>query len=97
MKEWGKFRKLYGTQRWRKLAKAQLVREPLCWRCEKAGRVTPATVCNHTNGHPADETEEQFWAGPFDSQCAKCHSGDQAREERGGVVIKGCDADGWPI
>lgn len=91
-----KFAHLYRTARWQRIRAQQLAREPLCWRCEQRGKLTAATVCNHTNGHPAGETEEQFWAGPFDSQCAACHSGDQARVEQG-KAIRGCDAAGWPL
>lgn len=90
-----RFAHLYRTARWQRVRAAQLAAHPLCWRCESRGRITAATVCNHTKGHPEGETEEQFWRGPFDSQCATCHSGDQAREERG-KGEKGCDASGWP-
>ncbi len=91
-----KFAHLYRTARWQATRRQQLDREPLCCRCKRRGKDTLATVCNHTNGHPAGETEEQFWAGPFDSQCAPCHSGDTAREEQG-KAAKGCDASGWPL
>ena len=91
------FAHLYGTARWQRTRKTQLEREPLCSKCKARGHVTVATVCNHTNGHPAGETEEMFWSGPFDSQCANCHNVDQARLERGAVQVRGCDEDGWPI
>lgn len=91
------FSRLYRTARWQRTRKAQLEREPLCSRCAARGVITAATVCNHTNGHPAGETEEQFWGGPFDSQCATCHSGETARIERGATMVKGCDEDGWPL
>lgn len=91
------FAHLYGMARWQRTRKAQLDREPLCSRCKARGHVTVATVCNHTNGHPAGETEDMFWRGPFDSQCADCHNTDQARLERGAVHIRGCDDDGWPV
>ncbi len=91
------FKHLYGTARWKRLRRAQLEREPLCSMCAKRGRVTEATVCNHTLGHPDGETEDQFWSGPFDSQCNDCHNGDTARIERGATQLKGCDDDGWPI
>lgn len=91
------FKHLYGTARWKRVRRTQLDREPLCSLCAKRGRVTEATVCNHTHGHPDGETEEQFWSGPFDSQCNDCHNGDTARIERGATQLKGCDDDGWPI
>lgn len=93
---WGKFRRLYGTQRWRRLAKKQVALEPLCAMCAKLDRATEAEVCDHVNGHPDDETEEQFWSGPFQSLCKGCHDGAKKREENGRPLV-GCDADGWPI
>ena len=87
---------LYGTARWKRTRARQLAKEPLCWRCVKRGLVVEATVCNHTKGHPIGETEGQFWSGPFDSQCATCHSGETAREERGRPLIA-CGVDGWPV
>lgn len=90
-----KFAHLYRTARWQATRKRQLDKEPLCWRCMKRGQTVAATVCNHTNGHPEGETEAQWWAGPFDSQCSGCHSSAQAREERG-KGEKGCDESGWP-
>ncbi len=91
------FAHLYGTARWQRTRKAQLDREPLCRFCERRGLVVLATVCNHVNGHPAGETEQQFWEGPFNSLCADCHNSDQTRMERGAKQIRGCDADGWPV
>lgn len=90
-----KFAHLYRTARWQATRKRQLDKEPLCWRCKGRGLTVAATVCNHTNGHPEGETEAMFWSGPFDSQCGPCHSGDQARAEKG-KGEKGCDASGWP-
>ena len=91
-----RFKHLYRTARWQRIRKAQLQAHPLCSQCQMAGRVTAATVCNHTLGHPADETEEMFWAGPFDSQCAACHSGVTARQERTGRIVGG-DVGGWSL
>lgn len=95
-RERGKYKHLYGTQRWRKQAKAYIAANPLCVMCSKRGRVQAATVCDHVNGHPANETEAQFWAGPFQSLCAEHHNSDKRREENGRPRIA-CDADGWPI
>ena len=79
------WRKLYGTARWQRTAKAQLDTEPLCAMCLAAGRVTPATVCDHID--PASKlTEEGFFAGPFQSLCDqapwRCHSRVKQLEER---------------
>lgn len=39
--------KLYNTTRWRNLRNAYLMEHPLCERCEKEGRITPATDVHH--------------------------------------------------
>lgn len=93
----GRFSANYRTAKWQRVRRFQLDREPLCKFCERRGLVVLATVCNHVNGHPAGETEQQFWEGPFNSLCADCHNSDQARLERGGKQIRGCDEDGWPV
>lgn len=90
------FAHLYGTARWQRVRARQLASEPLCAYCDRRGKVTAATVCDHVNGHPAGETEEMFWTGPFRSLCASCHSGTKALEERG-KREKGCNVDGWPL
>lgn len=90
------FSRLYKTYKWQQIRRRQLDKEPLCWRCKEKGFITEATVCNHTRGHPKGETERMFWEGPFDSQCAECHSGDQQRQELGSGP-KGCGVDGWPL
>ena len=91
-----RFRHLYRTARWLGIRARQLAAHPLCAYCEREGRVTAATVCDHVDGHPAGETETKFFAGPFQSLCATCHSGAKAREEAGRPV-KGCGPDGWPL
>lgn len=94
-KDYGKFRALYRTNRWKKISLAQRAREPLCRNCRSRGLIVVGTTCDHVYGHPADETEEQFWAGPFQTLCSECHSGDKRMEERSGR-LKGCGLDGWP-
>ena len=79
------WRHLYGTARWQRAAKAQLDAEPLCATCLAAGRITPATVCDHID--PGSKlTEEGFFAGPFQSLCDlapwRCHSRVKQLEER---------------
>jgi hypothetical protein len=78
------YRKLYGTARWRRTAEQQLTVEPLCATCLAAGRITPATVCDHVE--PASKlTLEGFFAGPFQSLCDqapwRCHSRVKQMEE----------------
>jgi len=81
------YRKLYSTSRWQRTAKAQLDAEPLCAACLAAGRITPATVCDHVDPD-SKLTEDTFFAGPFQSLCDqapwRCHSRAKQIEERGG-------------
>jgi 5-methylcytosine-specific restriction protein A len=74
-------RSWYKSARWRDLRDAQLAGEPLCRMCLEVGRVTAATVCDHVTPH--EENEAAFWAGPFQSLCAPCHSSTKQRDERG--------------
>lgn len=79
------WRRLYGTALWQRTARQQLDKEPLCAMCLAAGRITPATVCDHID--PASKlTEAGFFAGPFQSLCDqapwRCHSRVKQMEER---------------
>ena len=69
----------YKRARWAEIRAAQLAAEPLCRMCVEAGRVMPATVCDHVEPHRGDPAK--FWAGPFQSLCAGCHSAHKQREE----------------
>jgi hypothetical protein len=51
--------------------------------CETAGRLTPATVCDHIERHGGDPV--WFWTDPFQLLCASCHSSKKQREENGGT------------
>ena len=95
-RDYGQFRALYRTNRWKQLSLRQRQKEPLCRMCKARGVIKLGTVCDHIDGHPANETEAKFWAGPFQTLCADCHSGDKRIEEGGGAA-KGTDVDGWPI
>lgn len=88
------WRRLYKTERWRRIRAAQLAAHPLCKTCQEDGRITAATVCNHTD-KDAKQTEDGFFAGPFTSECAPCHDSIIQRQERRGHVI-GCDETGQP-
>lgn len=65
--------------------------------CKQMGRVTAGNVTDHVRGHPEDETEEQFWAGPFATLCTLHHESTKKRMEGLGADMVGCDTDGWPI
>ena len=97
MSDYGQYGRLYSTARWQRIRAAQLAREPLCRMCQAEGVTTAATVCDHIDGHPDGETEEQFWAGPFQSLCRTHHDTDKRRAEQGGVVRVRAGADGWPV
>lgn len=74
--EW---RNWYKTARWQAKREAQLRAEPLCVMCEKAGRLTPATVADHVERH--NGRHDAFWYGMLQSLCASCHSSDKQRQE----------------
>lgn len=92
----GRFRHLYRTGRWQATRKAQLQSEPLCRYCAQLGQAVAASVCDHINGHPTTETEEQFWGGPFQSLCRTCHDGAKRSQEARGW-LRGCDESGNPV
>lgn len=94
------YRALYKTARWQRIRKAQLSAFPLCQTCERQGRITPATVCNHLN-KAAKATVDGFFAGPFSSECKTCHDGPIQRDERradaGLAPTAQIGEDGWPV
>jgi 5-methylcytosine-specific restriction protein A len=63
--------------------------------CLKQGRITAATVCDHIDPK-SKETEQGFYAGPFQSLCASHHDSSKQAEERRGYSGE-ADEDGWPI
>lgn len=93
------YRHLYNKARWKHPTRGaraqQLAKQPLCEMCLKAGRFTPATICDHIDPKSKD-TEAGFFAGPFASLCKTHHDSSKQREEKRGRVI-GCDSDGWPL
>lgn len=91
------YRRRYKTARWRSIRASQLSHHPLCALCLKAGRVTPATVCDHIDPHRGDE--DNFWSGPFQSLCDqapwRCHSSKKQQQEAIGYSTE-VGADGLP-
>jgi 5-methylcytosine-specific restriction protein A len=87
-------RRLYGTQRWKRLRQRQLADHPLCKKCLEKGIVEPATVCDHVTPHRGSVI--QFWFGPFDSLCKPCHDGTKQQQERSGYSTD-VGRDGMPI
>jgi 5-methylcytosine-specific restriction enzyme A len=86
-----RYQSWYGSQRWRKAAKAFLA-EPenvLCAWCRP--RLTRATQVHHEPDHGGDEG--RFWdRSTWVPLCHGCHSG-QTRSGR----VKGCDEHGNPL
>ncbi|WP_091742622.1 HNH endonuclease signature motif containing protein [Marininema mesophilum] len=69
----------YGSS-WRKARATYLKRSPLCVGCEKAGRLTPATVVDHVVPHKGDTG--LFWdKGNWQSLCKRCHDRKTATED----------------
>lgn len=67
-----RYARLYRTSRWQKLRWQVLVDG--AFTCVMCGHLSAQDmVCDHVNGHPHTETEEQFWAGPFQVLCRPCH------------------------
>jgi hypothetical protein len=86
--------RLYGTERWRRIAKHQLRVQPLCEMCLRQGKVTAATCADHIEPHHGDPNK--FILGALQSLCTACHSGrKQSIEKRGYDTAVGID--GWPL
>ena len=62
---------LYGKSKWRKKAKAQLSKEPLCRMCFENRKLTVAKQADHINPW---NTESEFWNGKLQSLCHACHN-----------------------
>jgi 5-methylcytosine-specific restriction protein A len=87
--------KLYGSARWRKIAKMHLDANPLCKPCILSGKETPATIVHHEIPHHGDP--KLFWDGAnLESVCASCHSGIKRQEENHGYS-QACGVDGLPL
>ena len=78
----------YQLERWRRLRRAQLRREPLCALCLSRDVVAAATVADHVEHHQGDWT--RFLTGQLQSLCAACHA------EKHGRVKVPIGPDGWP-
>jgi 5-methylcytosine-specific restriction protein A len=82
----------YNTPRWRRIRKAQLIKEPWCRYCHP--RLIVATVADHIIPHRGNAG--LFWdTGNLQSLCAPCHSGTKQAEENNPNPQIG--EDGWPI
>lgn len=83
---------LYQNKAWRDLRAAQLRKQPLCEDCQKQGKITAASVCDHVNAHKGNM--ELFWSGPFASRC-KYHHDVKTIMEDGGLNSMGQAFPEW--
>lgn len=60
------------NSRWQKASKRFLAKHPVCVRCERIGKLTPATVVDHIKPHRGDKV--LFWnESNWQPLCKKCH------------------------
>ena len=65
-------KKFYNSTAWRRLAKAQLKREPLCSECMRNGRVCPAEIADHIK--PIADGGARLDFDNLQSLCRACHN-----------------------
>jgi len=95
IKRASEYHKLYYTQRWKKLRRYQLDKQPLCGYCQHLGVTELATVVDHIKPHKGDEV--LFYDDKnLQSLCKRCHDSVKAIEESRGVIM-GNGLDGFPI
>ena len=63
---------------WRKVRAQKLLDNPLCERCEKAGRVRPATRVHHADRDARNNAE-----GNLEALCKPCHEAEHDGERFG--------------
>jgi 5-methylcytosine-specific restriction enzyme A len=88
----------YTTQRWQRLRKQKLQRNPLCEACLQHSKIVPAVAIDHRK--PIKEGGEPF--PPLDqlaSLCDSCHNTKTRAEQMGETnwMYKGCDVFGYPL
>lgn len=70
----------YGSK-WQKARKHYLMRHPFCTECEKAGKLTEATVVDHIIPHRGDQ--KLFWdESNWQPLCKSCHDKKTWNEDR---------------
>lgn len=62
--------------------------------CLKAGRLTPATICDHVDPRTKDDPET-FFTGPYQSLCSHHHDSKKQQQEVKGYSTE-VGADGLP-
>lgn len=71
-------RKIYSSERWRRLRAWKFACNPLCEQCLREGKTTPAEDIHHITSFMStdDPVQRNFLAYDFDnlmSLCKKCH------------------------
>lgn len=79
-------RRVYNTQRWKRLRESKLRDQPLCEECLRNGRITPADEVHHIVSFAdyVDPDEADALAYDYDnleSICKKCHGAHHAKEQ----------------
>jgi len=79
--------KIYNSQRWRDLRAWKMVCNPLCEKCERKGKVTPADDVHHVISFMStdDPVERLRLALDFDnlmSLCDWCHAEEHAGDRK---------------
>ena len=79
-------KRFYNSSEWKLLRRQKLAFNPLCERCEREGRLTPATVVDHIL--PIKEGGPCLDIKNLQSLCKSCHDSKTAREDgRWGRVV----------
>ena len=68
----------YASDRWRKLRKQKLARNPLCEECARQSRITPATMVDHIV--PIRQGGAALDMNNLQSLCWSCHSAKSIKE-----------------
>jgi 5-methylcytosine-specific restriction endonuclease McrA len=90
---WGRW---YSLERWKRLRRAQLFKQPCCTLCLAEGKVEEATVVHHVRPHKGNPVLF-FDATNLESVCAPHHDRDLQSAEKGGKPWTPTPTvDGWP-
>jgi hypothetical protein len=76
---------------WRDLRASVLREQPLCRRCQRVGKLTPATDVDHIDNDPTNNER-----GNLQGLCHECHSR-KTQADMGNLVRYGCDERGFPL
>ena len=82
------------STRWRRIRAIVLADNPLCVKCERLGRVVPATDVDHIDGDSHNNERDNLQA-----LCRSCHTRKTNREQAGlpdfPVIGLNGEPDGW--